>query len=558
MNLKLRFIAVTCLLLLSSAVAYGSTSHRLAYSKKMGAEVYVTQVDGVWCQEAVEVKVNLESSSSLLNGGLENFLHKVSTVLQKDCGTINNVRFDVYRGDSKALISSYSSSAQKSWAIVKSEPNNKDEKSVPESSQATSSKGDKDSHPASSKVASQELKVASVENVYGSGFEGLFVNYFRFNSDQLDRNDFRWWARDRFKDEYRKVRRQEFKLNSLIEKAKDDFTNTLNKWDENVVTLVAKSSIGKYDFDNGQFELQSSLEGWNLQNPYYYEDSFHRNTVGVFAVEIEGADLLRDVVMKPALAEKFISKRTDKWNRVDRTVYVKINFEIDHSSYSISGNKISVKGRLHSGKVYNSKKLSTEVLSIENSQVETLLAEMKARQEAAAKAEEERIEKERIAAEEMRKEQEKRRFVAQKEAYIASLKSSPLSIRLASYLYEKSLIRPRPLDNLADARASAALNGGPVRVGMLIQMDEGGRQEVETQWPGLLNVNTSEEMPELKSSGWYLVDGFLSVINNGKLEPAVLNATRLQACQEDMCKDLASPELIVERYMKMKFSEGEK
>ncbi|MBI9081647.1 MAG: DUF4852 domain-containing protein [Pseudodesulfovibrio sp.] len=517
----------------------------------MGADVFVNQVSGAWCQEAVEVQVNLENSSHLLSGGLESFLKKVCTVMQKDCGTVQNARFDVYKDEGKTLVSSYSSSAQKAWAVLKTQTNPKDDKKASESSQVATSKSVKN-------VPSEPSGGVSKKAVYGSGFEGLFVNYFRFNSDQINRNDYQWWARDRFGKDYRKVRRQEFKLNSLIEKAKSDFTKTLGEWDKNIVTLVVKSSIGNYDFDQRQFKLQSSLNGWNLQNPYYYDDNFYRTTVGRFTLDIDGADLLRDVMMEPSLAEKFIAKRTDKWNRVNRTVYVKINFEIDHSSYSRDGNDISVKGKLHSGTVYNSQKLSAEIFTVENSQVETLLAEMKARQEAAKKVEQERIEKERIAAEARQKEQAKRRFLAQKEVYIARLKDSPLSIRLASYLYERALVRPRRLDNLADARAVAAINGRPVEVGMLVQADESGHQDVETRWPGLLNLNVSDELPELESSDWYLVDGFLSVENNGKLEPAQLNVTHLHACQQDMCTDLASPELIVDRYMKMKFSEGEK
>lgn len=540
MSFRLKsIIVISCLLFLSSVTAAGATPHRLAYSKKMGAEVFVNQINGTWCQEAVEVKVNLEDSSPLLSGGIKDFLHKVCTVMQKDCGTVQSVHFDVYKNEGKTLISSYNSLAQQAWAVLTSQENKKDTKKA-------------------ESVPAAPLEVISKKVVYGGGFEGLFVNYFRFNPNQINRNDYRWWARDRFNKEYGKVRRQEFKLNSLIEKAKSDFIKTLGEWDKNIVTLVFKSSIGNYDFDRRQFKLQSALTGWELQNPYYYEDHFHRNTVGRFDVNIDGADLLRDIMMEPGVAEKFIAKRTDKWNRVNRTVYVKINFKIDHSSYSKSGNVVSVNGQLHSGAVYNTQKLSTEIFTVENSQVETLLAEMKARQESAQKAEQERAEKERIAAEVRLKEQEKRRFLAQKESYIARLKESSLSTRLASYLYESPLDRPRQLDNLADARVSAAINGKPVEVGMLVQVDESGRQDVETRWPGLLNLNISDELPELESSNWYLVYGFLSAENNGKLEPAQLNVTHLHACQQNMCTDLASPELIVNRYMMIKFSEGEK
>ncbi|WP_319466459.1 DUF4852 domain-containing protein [uncultured Pseudodesulfovibrio sp.] len=535
MYFQFKSIAIVgCLILLSSIVANASASHRLAYSKKMGAEVFADQVDGAWCQDAVKIKVYLDDSSPLLKGGLESFLQKVGTVLKKDCGSVLSASFDVYKKDKKTLVSSYSSSSQTAWAIVQRELNKKDTEDTP-----------------------KPVQIASKKVFYGNGFEGLFVNYFRFNLDQLDQNDYRWWARNKFGKEYRKVRRQEFKLNSLIEKSKNDFANTLTELDEDIVSLVVQSSIGNYDFDKQQFRLNSSLKKWNVQNPYLYEDNFYKDTVNNFVVEIEGADLLRDVVMAPALAEKFISRRTNKWDRVDRAVYVKINFEVDRASYSKSGKSIIVNGKLHSGTVYNTNKLSTEILSIENSKIESLLAEMKVRQEAAEKAEKERIERERIAAEAKRKEQEKKRFLAQKQLYIARLKEAPLSVRLASYLHEESLMRFQYLDSLANARAIAAINEKPVAVGMLVQMDEDGREKVETRWPGMLNINVSDESPELQSAKWYLVDGFLSVENNGKLESAELNVTHVHACQQDMCTDLADPTVIVDRYMKMKFSEGE-
>jgi len=101
--------------------------------------------------------------------------------------------------------------------------------------------------------------------------------------------------------------------------------------------------------------------------------------------------------------------------------------------------------------------------------------------------------------------------MARRDQDIMVLSQATSSVKLANAISDGQINYRHNLNNLRFARVDAILKKQPVNVSMLVQMDASGRNEVATEWPGHLKVSVPGNLPELKSSSWYLVRGLLSV-----------------------------------------------
>ena len=126
-------------------------------------------------------------------------------------------------------------------------------------------------------------------------------------------------------------------------------------------------------------------------------------------------------------------------------------------------------------------------------------------------------------------------------------KPSQTTTRLANFLSTDPVNFYARLDSLRSARTASILAAKPVNVQMLVQMDSSGHDKVATEWPGQLQVTVPESLPALKSSGWYLIRGQLSVPDGDDLPVAQLIAEDLYACTQPKCAEAADPTTIVDR-----------
>lgn len=139
-------------------------------------------------------------------------------------------------------------------------------------------------------------------------------------------------------------------------------------------------------------------------------------------------------------------------------------------------------------------------------------------------------------------------MAAQREQNISILASLPAGARLANLMQPGGIAYGARLDTLRAARTDALLQGGAVPVTMLIQAGSDGRSAVSTRWPGKLQVTVPEAGPALKSDGWYVVRGALSVADgDDALPPAKLEAAVVHACGKAECADAADPVFIVDQ-----------
>jgi len=140
----------------------------------------------------------------------------------------------------------------------------------------------------------------------------------------------------------------------------------------------------------------------------------------------------------------------------------------------------------------------------------------------------------------------RKQAVANRDQDIMALSQATTSVKLANIISAGQINYRYTLSNLRYARADAILKDHPTNVSMLVQMDASGRNEVATEWPGHLKVTVPENLPELKSSGWYLVRGLLSVPEGNSLPPAALVANAIYACTQPKCADATDATTIVD------------
>ncbi|MCP4024289.1 MAG: hypothetical protein GY729_20780, partial [Desulfobacteraceae bacterium] len=180
MNKYLPKAVIVCLFIVSTLVpAYGSSWHRLAYSKKLGADVFVYQAGDTWCKKTVSSKVNLNKTSPLLQGGMDSFLSKVVTLLQKECPSANSAKFEIFGEDGKTLISSYASSAKTKWLVQKVVPEAKSLDDLAESPKETASptqKKPKKDKAESTKVKPVEIKPVEAKSAQLKPVEATFLS----------------------------------------------------------------------------------------------------------------------------------------------------------------------------------------------------------------------------------------------------------------------------------------------------------------------------------------------------------------------------------------------
>jgi hypothetical protein len=370
--------------LLSCCLAYGATWHKLAYSKSMDAEVFVDSNGDDWCKTTVVGKVNLGQKSPLLQGGVDGFLQKVVTVLQKDCPSVSGVRFDIYRDEGKTLVSSYSLRSDNNWIAQKViEQRGKSLDEIPE----VASPAAKPAHVAVESVNAEYLNLvhavlAPAQEI--SLNDSTMVDYLKIIHCK----------------DYHRVADNEIKLAKLeqhyMQEAQVFFDSATPKYLS--VSFLVK--LGQYDLNKGAFSFEpfKNMQSFSFERPLGLWGC--RASSAVFppkiVLNIRGGEFIKTLDVSPDKAEALIKTLPYRKALVLATVEV-----VGSTHYSDEINDASVDTILHSARVINER---TEKMFYEfpNSWIGPKVAETQA---AMAKAREERQKK--IAEDLAKKEQER-------------------------------------------------------------------------------------------------------------------------------------------------------
>jgi len=240
--------------------------------------------------------------------------------------------------------------------------------------------------------------------------------------------------------------------------------------------------------------------------------------------------------MDNVAAETFAEKRT-QYGRINRTIRFSVTVKLDSADFTKnSWGVITASGTLDTAAFLVDKDDTKILYQLTQSELQRMREAKAAEEAVAAKAEADR-------QAEIRRQQ----AMARRDQDILTLSQASSSVKLANVISDSQIDYGQHLDNLRSARAEAIIRGQQVAVSMLVQMDESGRNEVATEWPGHLQVTVPESQPELKSSGWYLVRGLLSVPDGDSLPPAALVANAVYACAQPKCVDATDATTIVDR-----------
>lgn len=346
-----------------------------------------------------------------------------------------------------------------------------------------------------------------------------------------DNTALRLWAFHRFQSEYQQVQNQEFKLQPVLDRAKKDLTDTMAQTDPDHITVVLNNNFGTYDFNKQIFPV---TVGWqiNINRPCCFNGGPPAN----FVVNLSDAEAVTGLPMGPDEAQAFTLRRT-RFGYVNRNIFISLTIRLDQTGFQSDGwGNAAAVGTIDGIGFYADDHLKEPLYTV-GSEEFAKWREAKAAEQAAAEKEKAKQEAE------MRHQ----RAIVLRDQTIHSLSNTSTSVRLANFISAGDINYFNRLNNLREARASALISGKAVAVTMLLQADSSGRRQVAATWPAKLEVTLAEGLPDLKSSGWYLVRGLLNVPDNGMLPPAQIMAQEVYACTQPKCAEAADATAIVDR-----------
>ena len=374
--------------------------------------------------------------------------------------------------------------------------------------------------PASTPSVPRDINYASVMLAY------VHTNMSLANDPHI----IRWWASYRYPNEFQRLWNQEFELHSLLAQAKADLVETLSQNSGQRITVLINTIFQPYNFQTHQFPITLNM------SPIYEANATWNVLSKVpqgFFVTIHDQDFVTGIPMETAAAQVFEEKRAGFGNVVDRRITIALTIKLGDLPFTMDSVPPHVSGTLDSIVFLSGNK---PVYQITSSELEKMRAEREAQQAAEAKAEQEHLAT-------LRRQQ----LLAQRQQNIDFLSNSSISTKLANLISDGPLDFGVRLNNLRDARGEALISGRALTVSMLVQMAASGRDEVDTKWPGHLQISVPTTQPDLKSSGWYLVRGNLSVPDGDFTSPAQLEAMRIYACTQTQCNEANNSAFIVDK-----------
>lgn len=391
----------------------------------------------------------------------------------------------------------------------------------------------------------------------GHDYPGLILRFLRDNPNvaKADRT-IRWWSWYRFPSEYNPIANQEFKLQPLLERGRQDLATTMASYDADRVLIHLQTQFGTYDFANQRFPVNQVGPGAFAGPPMCCMQS---DLPGGVQITMIGADAVTGFPMASQAAQAFVEKRT-RFGSVDRGLGVEIQLKLDAQGIHQSNFAWVASGTVESVTFTTTTNGKTEPLyTVGPTEMVSLVSAQKVAKEAAATAEKQR--QEAAAAMDRQRQEEFRRqqLVAQREQNIRMLADASLETRLWNFIQTGDIETFRGLDSVRNIRLALARQNGPnahVQAVMAVQVSGSGHDKVSTKWPGHLDVTLADPKVQLKSDGWYLVSGAAAFEDGDEPQSVQLVADNLYACTQPKCADAADPATIVDRHIAAPTQQG--
>jgi len=368
------------------------------------------------------------------------------------------------------------------------------------------------------------------------GYIGLLLRILKDNPAlAAEEATIKFWAAYKFNREYSQVQFQEFKLQPLLARAKDDLSQTISSLpqaDYERGVAIFNTSFDAYNFQKQVFPITLNFDQVTFNTPHYIQSSLP----STIALKVPDLDAIAGIPMDPTAAQAFTERRT-RWNSVNRSVSIAVVIKIDPSGFHRDGwGYQAALGTVESATFFTDNELREQIFQIGPDEF-AKWRQAKAEEKVAAAA----------AAAQREAELRRQQMLAMREQYIRQIGTASTSVKLANFANDGPLNFYAPLNNLRAARAAALISGKPVAVTMLVQAGSSGRSTIDTSFPGSLQVTVMDGQPDLKSSEWYLVRGLLSVPDSAGTLAAQLTTQAVYPCQQPKCAEAQDPAVIVDR-----------
>lgn len=533
-----RFILVAALALMAGPaladdfVLAASKSHKLQVVAEGGA---------AWCGTTLRLRMVLESDSPDRGNpaAQTEMMSRLKTPIATDCKAANAAQVIVV--ENGQVVGTYHGGVASNWGfaavpsapVIASAPTATPlpQASPPPAAPAVGAQPVAASPPQAEASSSQANVVAPPQVERINYYEAL-ARWLRDNPALAqDESTIRLWAAHRYGREYNAVQNQEFKVQPVLQKARVDFSDFLEKPRGDMVLIITRAYIGSYDFDRRRFPTDQLGGQFSLNMPCCQSAKVPSG----FSVKVQDMDVISSLPMAPSEAQAFVERRT-RYGSVNRTIYLALQVRLDKAGFKSDGwGGPTILGTVEAVTFYPDDDMVQPILTVP-------AAEFAQWRQARV------LEREEIARQAAEREAEGRRqrLMAQRGDFINTLSRANTSVRLANFITDGDINLYRGLDNARDARAAALLSGKPIQVAMMVQSSGNGRSAVATTWPGKLELNLTESLPSLTSSQWYLVRGLLSVPEGSGVTTAQLAVQSVHACLQVQCADAADPAAIVD------------
>ncbi|WP_285907131.1 DUF4852 domain-containing protein [Pseudodesulfovibrio pelocollis] len=309
MKWRTGFLVTVCLLM-SVGVSHAASWHKVAYSKKMGAEVFVDQGQASWCRETVEVKVLLDAGSPLETGGLEGFLQTACSVIARDCQAAVVANLNVFSRADETLFGSYTAAIQNEWRPVKA---------VPSAHPAPPASGEQPGP--SEPVTAQEAKAVKADYI------NLVAGVMPATQDVLaDEQAVIDYVKIKDCKAVQRAEKDEFALAKMKHDARAEAEAFLQSAKPEVVELTFPARLGEYDFDTSAFSFVPMPSGTTKKVGAEWSAWCPKNTTFPESIEvvIKGGEVIQHLAMPPDRAEALL-----KSMRGDRRVTVRATLRVE-------------------------------------------------------------------------------------------------------------------------------------------------------------------------------------------------------------------------------------
>ncbi|CAA7627625.1 hypothetical protein [Magnetospirillum sp. SS-4] len=576
MRYKVAIAAAALILTAESTLA--ADPHRLAYSEKMGVEVFAQpDATGAWCRPALALSLMLKDNSPLIQGGVTEFLPKLAPVLAQECPAATTFAAAAYKASDRSQVgTTYTSSKAAGWATTtvttpqqtQTAPNVQVAPQQPPPQIVAVAPPSPTPAPTATPSATQApvppvpIPVAPPSPVAAVAPPPVPVRSLRELADPIDY----WPLIFRYVKEYpvaadntetlksyasasdcrnfAPVAKNEFRLTDYLAKAK---TSLMSEVAKPYIRITLNARFGQYDPKAGSFEFAPLAESsyWDAPNTFCSGSS--RAAITRFSTSWGGGKTVFGLPANASEAEALVDY-IDRKRYGRRDVYLELIVKPTFTPATPDG-IAHVTFELIEATAYRDRDSAKVLYSYT---ADDLVNAAKAREQAIAVA----VEAKRRAEEEKGRQRALMQQRYQAEADLRTLPNASHAARVA-YFHDGS----RALSTVSATIGRSLVQGGPQPAIFMVKAGGNGTSSVKTAWPGRLKLDLAGGLPELVKGQWYVVSGDLQADNANRADskPYVgrLAVKSVSGCQRNGCADADDvPSLVRRRYPELSAQTG--